>query len=97
MSLRDNVHRTVLPIPDQPRTGLVTYDARDPDTKYPPITPLQIKDAPNVLIVLLDEWALAHQAFGGPCNTPTAELLVFPRSKVQPLPHHSALLSDATG
>jgi hypothetical protein len=25
----------VLPIPDQPGFGLVTYDARDPDTKFP--------------------------------------------------------------
>ena len=31
----DKVQRTVLPIPDQPRTGLITYDAKDPDTKYP--------------------------------------------------------------
>ena len=77
MSMRDKVHRTVLPIPDQPRTGLVTYDAKDPDTKYPPITPLRPpKDAPNVLIVLLDDVGFgASSAFGGPCNTPTAELL----------------------
>ena len=27
--------RSFLPIPDRPRTGLVTYDAKDPDTKYP--------------------------------------------------------------
>ena len=76
MSLRDNVHRTVLPIPDQPRTGLVTYDARDPDTKYPPITPLRPpKDAPNVLIVLLDDVASAHQRVRRPMQTPTAEHL----------------------
>ena len=24
--------RTVLPIPERPHTGLVTYDAKDPDT-----------------------------------------------------------------
>ena len=35
MNSQDNLQRTVLPIPDQPRTGLVTYDAKDPDTKYP--------------------------------------------------------------
>ena len=29
------VERTVLPIPDRPRTGLITYDAKDPDTKFP--------------------------------------------------------------
>jgi hypothetical protein len=32
MSVQDNIQRTVLPIPDRPRTGLVTYDAKDPDS-----------------------------------------------------------------
>jgi len=77
MSSRDNVQRTVLPIPDRPRTGLVTYDAKDPDTKFPPITPLRPpKGAPNVLIVLIDDAGFGSaSAFGGPCYTPTAELL----------------------
>ena len=77
MSSQDNLQRTVLPIPDQPRTGLVTYDAKDPDTKYPPITPLRPpKGAPNVLIILLDDAGFgSSSAFGGPCNTPTAEAL----------------------
>ena len=35
------VQRSVLPIPDQPSFGLVTYDAKDPDTKFPPIEPLR--------------------------------------------------------
>jgi arylsulfatase A-like enzyme len=74
---QDNVQRTVLPIPDRPRTGLVTYDAKDPDTKFPPITQLRPpKGAPNVLIILLDDVGFgASSAFGGPCNTPTAERL----------------------
>ena len=77
MSDQDKIQRTVLPIPDRPRTGLVTYDAKDPDTKFPPITPLRPpKGAPNVLIVLLDDVGFgASSAFGGPCNTPTAECL----------------------
>lgn len=29
--------RSHLPIPSAPRTGLITYDAKDPDTTYPPI------------------------------------------------------------
>ena len=33
-----NIPRNVLPIPDPPRTGLITYDAKDPDTKFPPIS-----------------------------------------------------------
>jgi len=56
---------------------LTTYDARDPDTKYPPIRDLRPpKGAPNVLIVLLDDVGFgASSAFGGPCQTPTAERL----------------------
>lgn len=33
----DKINRTVLPIPSRPRTGLITYDPKDPDTKFPPI------------------------------------------------------------
>jgi arylsulfatase A-like enzyme len=77
MSERDTLPRTVLPIPDQPRTGLITYDAKDPDTKYPPIRQLRPPTgAPNVLIVLIDDAGFgAPSAFGGPCKTPSAERL----------------------
>ena len=70
-----DVQREVLPIPDQSYAGLVTYDARDPDTAFPPITPLRPPpDAPNVLVVLLDDVGFgASSAFGGPVSTPTAE------------------------
>jgi arylsulfatase A-like enzyme len=73
----DQQARTVLPIPDQPRTGLITYDAKDPDTRYPPIADIRPpKGAPNVLIILLDDVGFgASSAFGGPCQTPTAERL----------------------
>jgi arylsulfatase A-like enzyme len=71
------VRRDVLPIPDVKHVGLTTYDAKDPDTTYPPILPLRPPaGAPNVLIVLLDDVGFgASSAFGGPCNTPTAERL----------------------
>jgi arylsulfatase len=77
MSEQDKIERTVLPIPDRPRIGLVTYDAKDPDTKFPPINQLRPpKGAPNVLIILIDDAGFgSSSAFGGPCNTPTAELL----------------------
>ena len=77
MNDQDKTQRTVLPIPDQPRKGLITYDAKDPETKFPPITQLRPpKGAPNVLIVLIDDAGFgSSSAFGGPCNTPTAELL----------------------
>jgi arylsulfatase len=69
--------RTTLPIPDRPAPGLTTYDAKDPDTSYPPIEPLlPPPGAPHVLVVLLDDVGFgASSAFGGPCSTPTAERL----------------------
>jgi arylsulfatase A-like enzyme len=72
-----HVRRDILPIPDQQHVGLTTYDAKDPNTKYPPITMLRPPEgAPNVLIVLIDDVGFgASSAFGGPCNTPTAERL----------------------
>ncbi len=77
MSDRDTLPRTILPMPDQPRTGSITYDAKDPETKYPPIPQLRPPTgAPNVLIVLIDDAGFgASSAFGGPCNTPNAEHL----------------------
>ena len=77
MKEQDKLEREVLPIPDRQHVGLTTYDAKDPDTKYPPIEPLRPpKGAPNVLIVLLDDVGFgASSAFGGPINTPTAERL----------------------
>jgi arylsulfatase len=76
MPARD-VDRTVLPIPDRPYVSLTTYDAKDPDTSFPPIEPLRPPaGAPNVLIVLIDDTGFgSSSAFGGPCNTPTAERL----------------------
>ena len=74
---QDKIQRNVLPIPDQPHVGLTTYDAKDPDTKYPPIRELRPpKGAPNVLIVLIDDVGFgATSAFGGPCQTPNFEKL----------------------
>ena len=72
-----DISRAVLPIPDRPHVGLTTYDARDPDTAFPPIEPLRPPaGAPNVLVILLDDVGFgAASAFGGPCNTPNAERL----------------------
>src|ERR1700727_2677769 len=69
--------REILPIPDLPAPGLTTYDAKDPDTAFPPITPLRPPaGAPNVLVVLIDDAGFgSSSAFGGPCMTPTFERL----------------------
>ena len=77
MTKRARVERGNLPIPDRQHLGLVTYDAKDPDTAFPAIEPLLPPEgAPNVLIVLLDDVGFgAASAFGGPANTPTAERL----------------------
>ena len=62
------MQRDVLPMPDRPHEGLITYDAKDPDTSFPPIEPLRPPaGAPNVLVVLLDDVGFgASSAFGGP-------------------------------
>ncbi len=77
MEARDKIQREILPIPDRQHVGLTTYDAKDPNTRYPAIEPLRPpRGAPNVLIVLIDDVGFgASGAFGGPCRTPTAERL----------------------
>ena len=77
MGNRDQVQRTVLPIPDRPHVGLTTYDAKDPDTAFPPIASVRPPDgAPNVLIILIDDAGFgSNSAFGGPANTPNFERL----------------------
>lgn len=76
-SSNDNLQREVLPIPDRKPVGLTTYDAKDPEAKYPPIRDLRPPEgAPNVLVILIDDAGFgASSAFGGPCQTPTAEQL----------------------
>jgi arylsulfatase A-like enzyme len=72
-----SAEREVLPIPDQAYEGPVFEDAKDPAAKFPPIQPLRPPaGAPNVLIVLIDDAGFgSSSAFGGPCQTPTAERL----------------------
>jgi arylsulfatase A-like enzyme len=57
--------------------GLIMYDAKDPDSKFPPIEKLRPPEgAPNVLVVLIDDAGFGSaSAFGGPCRTPNAEKL----------------------
>jgi arylsulfatase len=75
-SRTDATKRDILPIPDVTPVG-TTYDAKDPDTKFPPIVPLRPPaGAPNVLVILLDDVGFgASSAFGGPISTPTFERL----------------------
>ncbi|MBW0272822.1 arylsulfatase [Nocardia sp. MH4] len=77
MADKSSSGRENLPIPDRQYLGLVTYDAKDPETTFPPIEPLLPPEgAPNVLVILLDDVGYgAASAFGGPAATPTAERL----------------------
>ena len=73
----DEKHRTHLPMLNTVRPKLITYDAKDPDTKFPSIEQLRPpKGAPNVLIVLIDDAGFGSASvFGGPCQTPRMEKL----------------------
>jgi len=77
MNNEDRKHRSHLPMPNTHRSQFIAYDAKDPDSKFPPIEELRPpKGAPNVLIVLIDDVGFgASSAFGGPCQTPNAEKL----------------------
>ena len=72
MSEASNPSRSHLPMPNTSRTGLITYDAKDPDNQPPPIQELRPPaGAPNVLVVLIDDAGFGvTSTFGGPCKTP---------------------------
>ena len=91
---RTGAQPEVLPIPDQPYLGTLPVDAKDPDSTFPPIEPLRPPTgAPNVLIVLIDDAGFGpSSAFGGPCQTPTAERLASDRLKFNRF-HTTALCS----
>jgi arylsulfatase len=88
------VRRDILPIPDVAHIGLTTYDAKDPDTSYPPIRDVRPPaTAPNVLVILIDDVGFgASSAFGGPCQTPNFEKLASGGLKYNRL-HTTALCS----
>ena len=72
-----DISRSNLPIPHRQHVGLTTYDAKDPDTSFPPIDSLRPPEgAPNVVVIMIDDAGFgASSAFGGPCNTPVADRL----------------------
>ena len=77
MNSDDRNHRTYLSMRNTARRGLITYDAKNPETKFPPIEQLRPpKGAPNVLLILINDAGFGSaSAFGGPCQTPNAEKL----------------------
>lgn len=88
--------RQVLPIPHQAVDVAATYDAKDPDTSFPPIEPLLPPEgAPNVLIVLIDDCGFgASSAFGGPVDTPVFDRLAGEGLKYSRF-HNTALCSPS--
>ena len=91
-------HRRIPPMASRPRSGAITYDAKDPETSFPAIVRcLRRPAAPNVLIDLLDDAGFgSSSAFGGPCQTPTAERLAETGLKYTRF-HTTALCSPTPG
>jgi len=77
MSDESKKFRTHLPMKNTERLQFIAYDAKDPNSRFPPIQDLRPPNgAPNVLTILLDDVGFgASSAFGGPCQTPAAEKL----------------------
>lgn len=71
----ENFDRTTLPIPEPKYTRIAELDARN--AKAPPRHEVTAPtDAPNVVIVLIDDIGFGHSsAFGGPIHMPTVEKL----------------------
>ncbi|MCU1476448.1 MAG: arylsulfatase [Subtercola sp.] len=70
-----DISRSNLPIPQHAHTGLITYDAKNPDTKFDKITSLRPPEgAPNVVVIIIDDAGFGSTSvFGGPCETPNAQ------------------------
>ncbi len=94
MTNPNDANRFILPVHDRPYVGLTTYDAKDPDTSFPPIEEVAPPPgAPNVLVILLDDIGFgASSAFGGAIATPTAERLATAGLKLSRF-HTTALCS----
>ena len=61
---RDSVGREVLPIPDRRRPSLTTYDAKDPDTSFPPIGDRQDLASNGVTMLAHVALLFAHRLSG---------------------------------
>jgi len=69
----ETLDRSVLPIPEPEPVSITELDARD--VKAPPRFEIKApKDAPNVVVVLIDDIGFgSSSAFGGPIRMPTLE------------------------
>ena len=91
--------RTSLPIPERHHVGLTTYDAKDPDTSYPPISRCGRRRARRTC------WWCCWTTPGSARRARSAGRARRRRSsgspatgsEVQSLPHDGAVLADAAG
>ena len=69
--------RDVLPITDRPYERTLPLDAKEPHATFRPIEPLRPPaGALNVMVVPIDDAGFGSMsAFGGACQTPTAQRL----------------------
>ena len=86
-----------LPFPPTPSASIAGRTMQESVYKQR-VTPRRLPaDAPNILIVLIDDAGPALPAtFGGEVETPTMDRIVKRRSCLQPLPYHGHVLADAS-
>ncbi len=80
-----------------PHVGLTTYDAKDPDTSYPPIRDVRPPDgAPNVVVILIDDVGLRRDAArsAGRARRPTSRS--WPRTGSKYTRFHTTALCSPT-
>ena len=98
-STHDDLGRQVLPIPDQQFAGLITYDAKDPATSFPPIQPLRPPHgrAERPHRPHRRRRLRRGQPVRRSDRLPDGRAPRRRRAAVQPLPHDGAVLADAPG
>ena len=85
-----------LPFPPTPSASIAGRTMQESVYK-PRVTPRRLPaDAPNILIVLIDDAGPAlPSTFGGEVNTPTMDRIVKEGDCVQPVPHHGHVLAHS--
>ena len=93
------IMRGTLPIPDPKHVGSTTYDAKDPNTKYPPITMLRPPAGCAQHLDRVDprRRSAVSSRSAARSNTPVAVVAGGQRGEAEPLPHHRPVLADPPG
>ncbi len=96
---RDDVRRDVLPIPDPQHVGLTTYDAKDPNTSYPPIKDAAATRGRAQRADRADRRCRLRCIVGvrRPVRHPGGRAAGRRRVEAQPLSHHGAVLAHPAG